>query len=47
MQKTFSEDFLMVKRKKNDGELDMYFIENDHEAIVSRETFEKLQNKIK
>ncbi|MCM1271776.1 MAG: recombinase family protein [Ruminococcus flavefaciens] len=45
MQKSFTEDFLTGKRKKNDGELAMYFIENDHEAIVSREIFEKVQNK--
>ena len=45
MQKSFTEDFLTGKRKKNEGELDMYFIENDHEAIVSRELFEKAQKR--
>ena len=45
MQKSFTEDFLTGKRKKNEGELDMYFIENNHEAIVSRETFEKAQKR--
>lgn len=43
MQKSFTEDFLTGKRKKNEGELDMFFIENDHEAIVSREVFEAVQ----
>lgn len=43
MQKSFTEDFLTGKRKKNEGELNMYFIENDHEAIISREIFEKVQ----
>ena len=43
MQKSFTEDFLTGKRKKNEGELAMYFIENDHEAIVSREIFESVQ----
>lgn len=33
------------KRKKNEGELDMYFIENYHEAIISRDIFEKVQKK--
>lgn len=47
MQKSFIEDFLTGKRKKNEGELDMYFIENDHEPIVSRETFEKVQKRKK
>jgi len=45
MQKSFTEDFLTGKRKKNEGELDMYFIENDHEAIISRDIFEKVQKK--
>lgn len=43
MQKSFTEDFLTGKRKKNEGELAMYFIENDHEAIIDRETFNKVQ----
>ena len=44
-QKSFTEGFLTGKRKKNNGELDMYFIENDHEAIVSREVFNRVQKK--
>ena len=43
--KSFTEGFLTGKRKKNNGELDMYFIENDHEAIVSREVFNRVQKK--
>ncbi len=45
MQKSFTENFLIGKRKKNNGELDMYFIENDHEPIISREVFEQVQIK--
>ncbi len=45
MQKSFTEDFLTGKHKKNEGELDMFFIENDHEAIVNRETFEAVQRR--
>lgn len=45
MQKSYTEDFLIGKRKKNEGELAMYLIENDHEAIISRELFEKVQKK--
>lgn len=45
MQKSFTEDFLTGKRKKNKGELDMYFIENDHEAIIDRELFETVQKR--
>jgi len=40
LQKTFSEDFLTKKRRKNEGELNQYFVENAHEAIVSMETYE-------
>ncbi len=48
MQKSFTDDFLTGKRKKNEGELAMYFIENDHEAIIGREIFEAVQrHKIK
>lgn len=45
MQKTFTEDFLTGKRRKNEGELDMYFIENDHQAIISRDKFEAVQER--
>ena len=45
MQKSFTEDFLTGKRKKNEGELAMYFIKNNHEAIISREIFEKVQKR--
>lgn len=43
MQKSFTEDFLTGKRKKNEGELAMYFIENDHEAIINRDMFTTVQ----
>lgn len=45
MQKSYTEDFLTGKRKKNEGELDMYFIENDHQAIISRDKFEAVQER--
>lgn len=45
MQKSFTENFLTGKRKKNNGELDMYFIKNNHEAIISREVFEEVQKR--
>ncbi len=47
MQKSFTEDFLTGKRKKNKGELAMYFIKNNHEAIISRDVFEAVQRKKK
>lgn len=45
IQKSFTEDFLTGKRKKNEGELDMYFIKNDHQAIISRDKFEAVQER--
>lgn len=45
MQKSYTEDFLTGKRKKNKDELDMYFIENDHESIISRDVFEAVQER--
>ncbi len=45
MQKSFTENFLTGKRKKNEGELAIYFIKNDHEAIISRDIFETVQER--
>lgn len=39
MQKTYVEDFLTKKAKKNTGELPQYYIKDTHEAIVDRETW--------
>ncbi len=43
MQKTYTPDFLTGKQVKNRGNLDMYLIEDAHEAIIDKETFEKVQ----
>ena len=43
MQKTFTADFLTGKREKNVGQLDAYLVENAHEPIIGRETFELVQ----
>lgn len=43
MQKSLTEYFLTGKRKKNEGEPEKYFIENDHVAIISREVFDEIQ----
>ena len=43
MQKTYTPDFLTGKQEKNNGELAMYLIENAHEPIIDRETFERVQ----
>ena len=43
MQKTYTPDFLTGKQIRNRGNLDMYLIEDAHEAIIDKETFEKVQ----
>ena len=43
MQKTYTPNFLTGKQEKNKGVLTMYLIENAHEPIIDRETFERVQ----
>ena len=43
MQKTFTSDFLTGRREKNIGQLASYLVENAHEPIIERETFELVQ----
>ena len=43
MQKTFTADFLTGRRKKNIGQLASYLVEDAHEPIIGRETFELVQ----
>ena len=46
LQKNFTVDFLTKKQKKNEGEVPQYYVENNHEAIIPRETFELVQEEI-
>lgn len=34
LQKTYVPDMLKTKQVKNNGQIDMYYIENTHEAII-------------
>ena len=43
IQKTYTPDFLTGKQEKNDGALSMFLVENAHEAIIDKDTFEKVQ----
>ena len=43
MQKTYVPDFLTGKKEKNRGQLEMYLVENAHEPIIDRETFDRVQ----
>lgn len=47
LQKGFVVDFLTKKMKKNEGELPEYYVENDHEAIISPEVFDLVQTEKK
>ena len=47
LQKTLVPDFLTKVPKKNTGELPMYFIQEDHEPIVSEETFKMVQEELR
>ncbi len=42
-QKTFTTTNLPFKKLKNNGQLNKYHIQNTHEAIISKELFEKAQ----
>ena len=43
LQKTYTVDFLTKKRVKNEGIIPQYYIEDNHEAIIPKEIFYKVQ----
>jgi site-specific DNA recombinase len=43
LQKTFTVDFLTKKKKVNEGEVQQYYIEESHPAIIPPETFDLVQ----
>lgn len=46
LQKTYIVDCISKKSKKNNGELPMYYVENNHPAIIDRRMFDKVQEEI-
>ena len=46
LQKTYTVDFLTKKRIDNDGQVNQYYIENNHEPILDREKWEIVQLEI-
>ena len=46
LQKTFSRDHLTKQQRINQGELPMYYVQDAHEPIIDRATFEKVQQEI-
>ena len=43
MQKTYTADFLTKLQEENDGSLEQYFVEDNHEAIIDRDIWEAAQ----
>ena len=43
LQKTFTVDFLSKKKKVNEGEIQQYYLEGSHPAIISSELFDLVQ----
>lgn len=46
LQKTVTVDCISKTRKKNEGEAPMYIVENNHDAIISREVFNRVQEEL-
>lgn len=47
LQKSYTVDYLTKTTAKNKGEVTQYYIENNHEGIVSREVFDMVQEELK
>lgn len=46
LQKTHTIDFRTKKRLPNNGELPKYYIENDHEPIITKEIYDEVQRRL-
>ena len=46
LQKSVTVDCIEKKRKKNTGEAPMYYVQNSHQAIIDRVTFNKVQEEL-
>ncbi|HEL1762461.1 TPA: recombinase family protein [Streptococcus suis] len=46
LQKSYTVDFLTKKKKVNEGEIPQYYVYNNHEAIISEETFDRVQREM-
>jgi len=47
LQKTYSKDYLSKKKCTNHGEVDSYYIEDNHSPIVTKEVWEEAQRQIR
>lgn len=46
LQKTFTEDFMTGKKRRNDGQPNKYYVKDSHPSIVSAEVFDKVQEEM-
>lgn len=46
LQKTFTADFLTKKMVKNEGQLEQYYVKDDHEPIIGKEFWDVVQLEI-
>ena len=47
LQKTFISDHFAKKKMVNRGELPQYYVEDSHEAIIDKATFDRVQEELK
>lgn len=47
LQKHYTQDFLTKKQVKNNGEVEQFYVSDDHEAIIDKKTFDMVQLEIK
>lgn len=46
LQKVYTVDFLSKKKKVNEGEVPQYYVENNHQAIISPQEFDAVQKQM-
>lgn len=46
LQKSYTVDFLTKKEKVNEGEIPQYYVEGNHQAIISPDVFEQVQREL-
>lgn len=47
LQKTYTENYLEHKVVKNDGQIPKYYVENNHPAIIDKDTWDQVQIEMK
>lgn len=46
LQKTFTEDFMTGKKRRNDEQRNKYYLKDSHPAVVSAEVYDKVQEEM-